>query len=68
MVDENSNKLVLAASTYIQNERFGTCCELYSKVGDFIMFPLVWICLELTDILNIMVTLESVIGLVCGSS
>ena len=40
VVDENSNKLVLAVSIYIQNEWFFECTKLYAKPGDLIIFPL----------------------------
>lgn len=40
VVDINSNKLVLAVSAYITNEWFAECCQLYSKMGDSVIFPL----------------------------
>lgn len=40
VVDINSNKLVLAVSTFIQNEWFACCSEIYSMMGDLIIFPL----------------------------
>ena len=40
VVDTNSNKLVLAVSTYIQNDWFLCCAEIYSKLGDVFIFPL----------------------------
>ena len=40
VVDINSNKLVLTVSTFIQNEWFAYCSEIYSMMGDFIIFPL----------------------------
>ena len=40
VVDENANKLVLAVSTYINNEWFALCCKLYTHVGELIIFPL----------------------------
>ena len=40
VVDENSNKLVLAVSTYIQNDWFSLCTKLYAKLGELIIFPL----------------------------
>ena len=40
VVDVNSNKLVLAVSTFIQNEWFTACARLYVKVGELIIFPL----------------------------
>ena len=39
VVDINSNKLVLAVSTFIQNEWFACCSEIYSMMGDLIIFP-----------------------------
>ena len=39
-VDIHSNKLVLAVDTFINNQWFKECCELYSKFGDLIIFPL----------------------------
>ena len=40
VVDINSNKLVLTVSTFIQNEWFTCCAEIYSMMGDLIIFPL----------------------------
>ena len=40
VVDINSNKLLLAVSTFIQNEWFTCCSEIYSMMGDLIIFPL----------------------------
>ena len=40
VVDINSKKLVLAVSAYITNEWFAECCQLYSKMGDSVIFPL----------------------------
>ena len=40
VVDINSNKLVLAVSTFIGNEWFTCCAEIYSWMGDLIIFPL----------------------------
>ena len=40
VVDSNANKLVLAVSTYIQNEWFSICSETYTKVGDILIFPM----------------------------
>jgi hypothetical protein len=40
VVDTNSNKLVLAVTVYIQNDWFNLCCELYGKIADLIIFPL----------------------------
>ena len=39
-VDINSNKLVLAVSTYLESEWFHLCCEVYAEVGDLFIFPL----------------------------
>lgn len=39
IVDANSNKLVLAVSTYIQNDWFVLCSEVYSEIGELIIFP-----------------------------
>ena len=39
-VDENANKLVLAVSTYIQNDWFLCCSEVYCMLGDDIIIPL----------------------------
>ena len=40
VVDINSNKLVLAVSTYIQNNCFLCCARIYSQLGDSFIFPL----------------------------
>ena len=40
VVDINSNKLVLAVSVYIQSNWFSLCCELYCKIADLVIFPL----------------------------
>ena len=40
VVDINSNKLVLAVSVYIQSDWFSLCCELYRKIADLVIFPL----------------------------
>ena len=40
VVDINSNKLVLAVSTFIQNDWFTCCSEIYSMTGDMIIFPM----------------------------
>lgn len=40
VVDKNSNKLVLAVATYIQSDWFLCCSEVYSEIGDMIIFPL----------------------------
>ena len=40
IVDVNSNKLVLAVSTYIQNDWFLCCAKMYSRLGDIFIFPL----------------------------
>ncbi len=40
VVDVNSNKLVLAVSTFIQNEWFTCCSEIYSMMGDLLIFPM----------------------------
>ena len=40
VVDENSNKLVLAVSTYIQNDWFQCCTEVYSLIADWVIFPI----------------------------
>ena len=39
IVDVNSNKLVLAVSTYIQNDWFLCCAKMYSRLGDIFIFP-----------------------------
>ena len=40
IVDVNSNNLVLAVSTYIQNDWFLCCAKIYSRLGDIFIFPL----------------------------
>ena len=40
IVDSNANKLVMAVATYIQNDWFILCSELYSEMGTFIIFPI----------------------------
>ena len=40
IVDVNSNKLVLAVSTYIQNDCFLCCAKIYFSLGDIFNFPL----------------------------
>ena len=40
VVDINSNKLVLAVSTYIQNDWFLCCSQVYERLGDIVIFPL----------------------------
>ena len=40
IVDQNSNKLVLAVSNYIQNEWFIMCSDIYSKIGSMLIFPM----------------------------
>ena len=40
IVDVNSNNLVLAVSTYIQNDWFLCCAKIYSRLGDILIFPL----------------------------
>jgi hypothetical protein len=40
VVDINSNKLVLAVSTYIQNDWFHLCVEIYAEIGDVLIFPI----------------------------
>ena len=40
VVDVNSNKLVLAISTYIQNNWFLCCSEVYKMLREIIIFPL----------------------------
>ena len=40
VVDENSNKLVLAVAEYIRNEWFLVCSTIYSKLGQLMIFPL----------------------------
>ena len=41
IADANSNKLVLAISTYIENEWFGYCTEIYKGLGEMIIFSLI---------------------------
>ena len=40
VVDINSNKLVLAVSTFIQNDWFTCCTEIYSMMGEHMIFPM----------------------------
>lgn len=40
MVDENSNKLVLAVSVYIQNPWFHSCAKVFERLGNDIIYPL----------------------------
>ena len=40
VVDINSNKLVLAVSTYIQNDWFFLCSEVYNEMGKLVIFPI----------------------------
>ena len=40
VVDENSNKLVLAVSTFINSEWFVMCCQVYTKFHDILIQPL----------------------------
>ena len=40
LVDINSNKLFLAVSVYIQSDSFSLCWELYRKIADLVIFPL----------------------------
>lgn len=40
IVDISSNKLVLAVCTFIQNEWFTRCAEIYRMMGNIITFPL----------------------------
>jgi maleate cis-trans isomerase len=40
VVNINSNKLVLAVSTYIQNDWFLCCAKIYSQLGDAFIFLL----------------------------
>ena len=40
VVDINSNKLVLAVSTYLQNDWFVLCSEVYTEIGEPIIFPM----------------------------
>ena len=39
-VNPNSNKLVLAVSTYIQNDWFHLCTRVYERLGFILIFPL----------------------------
>ena len=39
-VNINSNKLVMAVGTYIQNNWFHLCCRVYERIGFYIIFPL----------------------------
>lgn len=41
VVDINSNKLVLAAAVYIQNDTFNLDCQLYEKLADVVIFTLI---------------------------
>ena len=40
VVDINSNKLVLAVSTFIENDWLTCCSEIYAEIGDLLIFPL----------------------------
>ncbi|KAK6168582.1 hypothetical protein SNE40_019783 [Patella caerulea] len=40
VVDENANKLVLAVATFIQCDWFICCAEVYSMLGEWVIFPL----------------------------
>ena len=40
VVDINSNKLMLAVSTYIQNDWFVLCSQEYTKIGELTIFPM----------------------------
>ena len=40
IVDENANKLALAVHSYISSNWFQTCCELYKKSCDLLIYPL----------------------------
>ena len=40
VVDINLNKLVLAVSVCIQSDWFSLCCELYRRIADLVIFPL----------------------------
>ena len=40
VVDENSYKLVLAGSTFINSEWFVICCQVYVKFHDILIHPL----------------------------
>ena len=40
VVDINSNKLVIAMSTYIHNDWFLCCARIYSQLGDLFICPL----------------------------
>ena len=39
IVDSNANKLVMAVASYIQNDWFVLCSEIYSELGNFLIFP-----------------------------
>ena len=39
-VNPNSNKLVLAVCTYIQNDWFHLFCRVYERIGFYLIFPL----------------------------
>ena len=39
-MDHNSNKLVLAVSTYIQNDWFNLCSRVYERLGFILIFSL----------------------------
>lgn len=41
VVDVHSNRLVLAVMTFIENEWFTRCSEIYSSLGNLIIFPLI---------------------------
>lgn len=43
VVDENSNKLVLAVSTFTENAWFSCCCEVYSLLGQIVINPILQI-------------------------
>ena len=40
IVDENSNRLVIALSDYMRSEWFTTGCKIYKSIGDLIITPL----------------------------
>ena len=40
VVDINWNKLALAVSIYMQSDWFSLCCELYWKIANLVIFPL----------------------------
>ena len=40
IVDENSNKLVLALSDYLSSEWFSSGCEIFKSIGYLIINPL----------------------------